>query len=139
MPNIVSKTIMWLGWLFQVLCSVLMAHYLTKGIPKLNTFSRPFEIYAAGMFLLPILICGGFRFWLSRIGNPWLALVPFLIGTFFAWNAGLYGVFLLPEFCIVFQILSGILFVAYLPPFVRLRQTPKSEEPTTCAPATSPA
>jgi len=129
MPNIVSKTIMWLAWVFVALLAVLMGRFLTKGVPKLNSFSRPFEVYGTGMFLIPILICVGLRFWLSYIRNPLLALLPFLIGVFFAWQAGLYGIFLLPDFCIVFQILSAILFLMYLPFFVRLRQAPPQDEP----------
>ncbi|MDB6026793.1 MAG: hypothetical protein JWM68_3016 [Verrucomicrobiales bacterium] len=132
MPNIVSKIIMWLTWLFVVLLAVLMAHYLTKGGPRINSFSRPFDLFATGMFLIPVLMCGGLRFWLSRIRNPWVALLPFFGGVFFAWQAGLYGIFLLPEFCMVFQILSAVLFLAYLPVFVQLRQTPPSF-PTTKA------
>lgn len=130
MPSIVSKTIMWLAWLFIALLAVLMAHFNTAGISKLNSFARPFDIFAAGMFLIPVVFCGSLRFWLSRIRNPWLALLPFLLGVFFAWQAGLYGIFLLPEFCFALQILSGILFLIYLPFFVRLRQFPPKLEPT---------
>lgn len=133
MPKIVFAIIMWLVWLIVALLSVLMAHYLTANLPTLNTFSRPFEVFAAGMFLIPVIICVGLRLWLSRIRNRWLALFPFLIGVFFAWQAGLYGIFLLPEFCIVFQILSAILFVAYLPLFVRLNEYPPALPTTTSA------
>ena len=119
---------MWVAWLFVALLAVLMAHFSTAGIPKLNSFARPFESFAAGMFLIPVMFCGSLRFWLFRVRNPWLALLPFLLGVFFAWQAGLYGVFLLPEFCIAFQILSVVLFLIYLPVFVRLRQSlPKLE------------
>jgi hypothetical protein len=108
-----------------------MAHYLTKGISGLNSFSKPFDVFATGMCVIPVIICGGLRFWVSRIGNPWLALLPFLIGVFFSWQAGLYGIFLCPEFYIIFQILSAILFAIYLPPFVKLRPAPSNKEPTT--------
>jgi hypothetical protein len=124
MPNIASKIIMWLTWLFVAVLTVFTAHFLTAGGPKLNSFSRPFDIFAIGMFLIPTLICGGLRFWLSRIRNPWLALLPFLVGVFFAWQAELYGIFLLPDFHVVFQTLSAVLFFVYLPVFVRLRQIP---------------
>ena len=124
MPNIVFKIIMWLTWLFVAWLAALMAHFLTAGMSKLNTFNRPFDLFATGIFLIPLLICGGLRFWLTRIRNRWLVLLSFFVGVFFAWQAGLYGIFLLPEFCIVFQILSAVLFLTYLPVFVRLRQPP---------------
>src|SRR5258706_11722096 len=101
-----------------------MAQFLTAGVSKLNPFNRPFDLFAAGMLLTPLLICGGLRFCLTRIRNRWLALLSFFVGVFFAWQAGLYGIFLLPEFCMIFQILSAVLCLAYLPVFVRLRQTP---------------
>jgi hypothetical protein len=118
---VIAKIIMWLTWLFVALLANLMAHYLTKDISGLNSFSKPFGVFATSMCLIPVLICGSLRFWLSRIRNPWVALLPFLIGVFFAWQAGLYGIFLFPEFFMVFQILGGVLFVVYLPSFVRLR------------------
>jgi len=123
MATFVSKLIMWFTWLFVALLAVLMALYLTRG-PKLNTFSGRFDVFAAGMFLIPALVCGGFRFWLSRIRNSWLALLPFCGGLFFAWQAEIYGIFLLPEFYMIFQILSAVLFLLYLPVFVKLRELP---------------
>lgn len=124
MSSVISKVIMWLAWSFAAALAVLMANFLTRDIPMLNSFSRPFDVFATGMFLIPTFICGGLRFWLSRIRNPWLALLPFLGGVFFAWQAGLYGIFLLPEFCIMFQILSVILFLVYAPLFVRIDAPP---------------
>jgi len=123
MPKIVFNIIMWSAWLFVTLLSGFMAHFLTGG-PRHNTFSRPFDVFPVGMFLIPILICGGLRFWLSRTRNPWLALLLYCGGVFFAWQAEMYGIFLFPEFYKVFQILSAVLFLVYLPVFVRLRQTP---------------
>src|SRR5687768_4041713 len=124
MSTTVSKAIMWVVWVSTSLLAMLMAHYLTARIPTLNSFSRPVEVFASGMFLFPILVCGLLRFWLSRIRNPWLALLPFFFGVFFAWQAGLFGIFLLPEFCIVFQSLSVALFCAFLPLLVELRSSP---------------
>ena len=112
---------MWLTWLFAVLLAILMPHYLTKNIPKLNVSSTSFGIYGIGMCVIPVLICGGFRLWLARMHNPWLALLPFFIGTFFAWQAGLYGIFLFPDCFVIFQILGWILLLVYLPLFVELR------------------
>ena len=118
----IAKAIMWVAWLLCALTSVLMAIYLTRGLPKLNSFGRPFDVFAIGIFLFPLLLCGGLRLWVSCIRNPWLALLPYLIGVFFAWQAGCYGIFLLPEFLILFQILSASLFLAYLPIFVRVNR-----------------
>lgn len=126
MSKIICKTIMWLVWLFFALTSILMAHYLTKGIPKLNTFAPTPGIYTIGIFLFPILLCSGLRFWFSRIRNPWLALFPYLIGIIFAQQAGMYGYYLLPEHCIIFQILSAILFVAFFPILIQAPQPPPS-------------
>jgi hypothetical protein len=115
---------MWLTWWFAAMVAILEAHYLTPARSRLNSFSQPFGVFAIGMFIIPILICGGLRFWLSRIRNPWLALLPFFGGIFFAWQAEMFGIFLFPEFCIVFQILSVVLFLAYVPIFVRPQRIP---------------
>jgi hypothetical protein len=130
MSKAIPKIIMWLVWLFVALLAILMAHFNTKDISRLNSFSIHFGIFATGMCVIPIVICGGLRFWLSRIRNPWLALLPFSIGVFFAWQAGLYGIFLFPEFFVIFQILSLLLFVVYLPFFVRLRPRTSDKERT---------
>jgi hypothetical protein len=116
---------MWLGWLFFVLTSIMQAIYLT-GNPKLNTSGRPFGIFAICMFLIPIMICGCLRFWVSRIRNPWFVLLPYFIGVIVAQLEGLFGVFLLPEFLILFQFLSAVLFLAYIPFFVRLTPSVQS-------------
>src|SRR5215510_3268790 len=112
MPRTVSKIIMWLAWVFLAYFAILTAHFVTPDISRLNTFSRPFDAFPIGMVAISILICGGLRFWLWRIRNPWLALIPFFVGLFFAWQAGMYGIFLFQEFCRVFQILSAVLFLA---------------------------
>jgi hypothetical protein len=121
MPKIVFNIIMWLIWLFVTLLAGFMAHFLTGG-PRHNT--SPFDVFVAAMFLTPAFICAGLRFWLSRIRNPWLAFVPFCGGLFFAWQTELFGIFLFPNFYKAFQVLSAVLFLVYLPVFVKLRQTP---------------
>lgn len=121
---------MWLAWLFIALIAILEGHYLTRNSPGLNSFAKRFDLFAALMLVIPAIICAALRFWLSRFRNLWLALLPFLIGLFFAWQVELYGIFLFPQFYIVFQILSGVLFASYLPLFVRLRPVAPTNEPT---------
>lgn len=117
---------MWLGWAVFLSSAMLMSKYSPTNISSLNTFGKPFGIFAIGMFAIPILICGGMRFWLAYIRNPWLALPPYMIGIFFAWQATCYGIYLLPEFLIVFQILSAVLFFFYIPNLIVLKQTKQS-------------
>jgi hypothetical protein len=124
MPNIISKIIMWLAWWFGVAQAFFMAHYLTGGSHKLNTFARPLDAFVIAMFLIPLVIGGGLRLWMLWIRNPWLALLPFFGGILFAWLAELFGIFLFPEFWRVFQVLCAALFVAYLPFLAPLRQRP---------------
>jgi hypothetical protein len=119
MSNSASKAIMWLIWFSAVAWGLLMAVYIAPHVPKLNSFARPFDIFPAGMFLIPILICGGLRFWLSRIRNPWLALLPYLVGAFFALQAEPFGMYLVPEYCVLFQVLGAALLLAYWPGFIR--------------------
>lgn len=123
-PHIASKVFMWLMWLFFASFSVLMAYFLTAKSPKLNSFAGRTDLFTFGVAAIPILLCGGLRFWISRIRNPWLALLPYFGGILFAQQAGLYGIFLVPEFCILFQILSAVLFALFLPPLVRTRPVP---------------
>jgi len=107
-------------WLSAVSLAILDGAFLTTDIRNLNSFQRPFETFAIGMFVIPILLCGGFRFWITRIRNPWLALIPYFFGVSFAWNTGNFGIYLLPEFCVVFQALSAALFLVYFPLFVKI-------------------
>lgn len=125
MSYTISKAILWLAWLLTALIAVLGSHYLVAFTPELNSFSK-FDTFVAGMFCIPIIFCAGFRFWLSRVRNPWLAIVPFLLGVFFAWQAGLYGIYLCRESCIAFQLLSALLFLLFLPLFVRPERIPPS-------------
>lgn len=111
---------MWLAWLFAAFIAAMEAHYLTKNVSTLNSFSKPFGVFATGVCVIPVLFCVALRFWLSRFRNAWLALVPFLIGVFFAWDSSINGIFLFPEFFIVFQILSAILFLLFLPSLLKV-------------------
>lgn len=124
--TIICRTVMWLSWAFCLVLAMLMSKYLTKNISGINSFGRPFEVFAAGMFFMPILICGAMRFWLAYIRNPWLALLPYTIGVLFALEATSHGLFLLPEFLIVFQVLSAALFFIYIPNLIVLRQPKQS-------------
>lgn len=129
MSRILSKTLMWLLWAALATGSAILAHYLTAGITKLNTFDRPFDAVAITLVVFPVVVCGVLRFWLTRVQNPWFALVPFLIGMFFAQQAGFYGLFVMPEYCIVFQVLSGILIFLFVPFFIHLHSMPAQEPP----------
>jgi len=117
--RVISTVFMWVVWVSAGFIAILSAQYLTGDKSSLNAFSRPFDVYATGMFLFPVFICSGLRFWLSRIRNPALALLPFFLGMFFAWLTGFFGIFLLPDFCIVYQLLSAALLMVYLPLFIR--------------------
>jgi len=117
--RIAYKIIIWLIWSFSAVLSALMAVYLTIGHVRNNSFAGPINIFTVGMFFIPIIICGALRFWVSRIRNTWLGLAPYILGVVFAQQAELYGIYLLPEFLIVFQILSAVLFLIYLPLFVK--------------------
>jgi hypothetical protein len=119
-----SKTIfngiLWVAWCGTAFLTLLMSIMLSKGITKLNTFSVPFDLFPIGMMCIPTLICGSLRFWIAHIRNPWLALLPYLLGVFFVMQTALYGVFLVPEFCVVYQALSVALWLLYVPVFTRL-------------------
>src|SRR4051812_25761842 len=118
-----SKSLMWLGWFLFALMAIMTAVYNPAAHAKVNTFARPFDVFAAGMFLIPIIICGALRFWISRLRKVWRTQVPYFVGLLFAFCAGQYGIYLLPEFLIVFQTLSAALFLLYLPVFVEFPAT----------------
>jgi len=128
MSKTISKIMMWAMWCLAALQAFFLAHFLIGHTSRLNSFSKPFGVFAISMFLIPLLVGAGLRFWLTRIGNSWLALLPFFGGLFFALQAEFFGIFLFPEFCVVFQILCGVLFLVYVPVFVRSdRILPASE------------
>jgi hypothetical protein len=123
MAKVIPVITMWLAWMFFALTAVATAHYCARG-PGRNTFSTPFPVFAAGMLLVPSLICVGLRYRLSRIRRPWLALLMALFGILLSYLVEQFGIYIFPGLCIVFQILSGILFLVYWPPLVRLGRTP---------------
>lgn len=114
---------MWLAWTFFAVSAVATAHYCVRGIGY-NTFAVPSPVFAGGMLLIPNLICLGLRYWLMRIRRPWFVVLVFLAGIFLTYLVEQFGIFLFPGLLIVFQVLSGILFVIYWPLFVQVRQAP---------------
>lgn len=118
--------LMWIGWAGAVLVAVLCAVYLPVATRPTTSVTNHFGIFPAGLLLFSLMVGGGLRFWLSRIRSYWLKLIPYFIGLFFAYQAGLYGTFLIPEFFTVFRILSAVLYLLYFPLFVRL---PRSGPP----------
>ncbi len=107
---------MWVGWLGFVVLAILMAVYLPHRSP---VEIRKFDLFTIGIFVFPIAICTGLWVWTDRIGHPWLRLLPYFLGVFFALQASLYGVLLLPNLLQPFQILGAILFLSYLPILIR--------------------
>ncbi|MCD6051474.1 MAG: hypothetical protein K0Q55_2883 [Verrucomicrobia bacterium] len=119
MSNTLHKAVMWSAWIIAVLLSILMTTVLSKGVAKLNSFAVPFDLFPIGIAVIPTVICFGCRFWFSRMKSPWLALFPYGLGLFFALQAGLYGIFLVPEYFIVYRILGVVLYLGLFPLFMK--------------------
>jgi hypothetical protein len=49
------------------------------------------------------------------------ALFPYLLGLMFTWSAAMYGVFAIPEYLLVFQVIAAVSFCCYFPVIVRFR------------------
>ena len=119
MPRLLAGCLLWLGWSFLALGAILGAIYLPGHSGRINTFEGQFGLYPAGMFLFPIIVCGGFRYWTSRIENIWLKQLPYFAGVFNAYLAQMFGIYLFPEFLLLFQILCAVLYLVYLLLFVK--------------------
>jgi hypothetical protein len=119
MSKALPKILMWIAWGVLALYAILIAKFLSTDPSRLNTFSTSFGVFPIAMILIPVLICGGTLFWVSRIRNRWLALFPYLIALVFASQAEMYGIFIFQEYLVVFQILSTLLFIVSCPLFVK--------------------
>ncbi len=115
---------MLLAWTFVALTTVLEVHYCTGSDPRVNSFSRPLDALVISLFLVAILTCGGCRFWLSRMRRPGWALIPYFLGLVFSWFTAMYGVFVLPEFALLFEGMGAVSLFFYFPVLVRLASSP---------------
>jgi hypothetical protein len=125
MAQTIAKVIMWIMWIFWGMTALFASKFLTENRPNLNSFAKPFDLFAVIVFLLAIIPCVGFRFWLAKVRNPWIALVLFFIGINLVYLVENYGFFMLMEYCIVFQVLCGVFFFIYLPLFIKLESKPQ--------------
>lgn len=114
---------MWLVWMFFAISSVATGYYCARG-SALNTWVTPAPAFATGMLFIPALICVGLRYWLTRLRRPWLVFLIFLFGVVLSYLVGQFGIFIFRGWCILFQVLSGILLFGYWPLFVRVGGAP---------------
>src|SRR3954467_14861148 len=115
----IAKPLMGIFWILAVWVGVMMAYFLTRGAHGLNSFARPWGLVDTGALSIPVLICGGLRLWLHWLRHPWAVLVVYSIGLFFALDESLQGIYLAPDWCLVFQAASAVLFALYFPWLVR--------------------
>jgi hypothetical protein len=105
------------AWSLAVFTTTLETYYCMPRERK--SLQQPSVVFIASMFLVAILTSGGCRYWLSRMRDTGWALIPFLLGLIFTWFTAMYGVFVLPEFLVLFQVMALAFFVLYFPAFVR--------------------
>lgn len=116
----ISKTLLWIVWVFWAGAAILVPRDVSAYDPGLNTFPWPVDPFAASLFLISILTCAGMRFFLVKTHSPWLVQMPFFVGMFLVFGVGTLGLDDFQEYCLAFQVLSGIFFAIYLPLFIRL-------------------
>ena len=122
-------------WILAILLTLMTAFFLTQGIRGLNSFARPWGIFETGVLCIPILISGGLRLWLHWLRHPWAVLIAYSVGLFFAFDEAMQGIFLSAEWCLVFQIVSAILFALYFPWLIRVgKREPEPGVPSTAPP-----
>jgi hypothetical protein len=110
---------MWLAWTGFALIALMTAVFIPASFGTYNTFDGRFGVYGVSLLLLPIVVGGGLRYLLARMRQVWLMQIPFFLGVLSAFFAGQFGLYMLPAFLLLFQILSAILFLLYLPLFVK--------------------
>ena len=119
MPPILSQCLLWLVWAGFALCSILTDLVIPSSFGKYNSFDGPFGGYGVTLVLLPIIVCGGLRYLIARMGRGWLVHIPFFFGVLTAFFAGQFGLYMLSGYLALFQILCAALFLLYLPLFVK--------------------
>ncbi len=113
---------MWILWILFVFYGIMVSVFLAGGKEDTNSFDIRLDALAVGVLSIPVVICGGMRFWISKIQNEWLALGPYVVGLAFAEQSLMYGVFLYDRILIVFQLLSAGLLLMFLPAFVSTKK-----------------
>jgi len=123
----ITRIFMWIGWAFLLGACVMFSVFLTSANGQVNSFARPFDTFSAGMLIGPFALWMALRFALiPRLRNPWVQLILYAIGAFFSSQIMVYGIFLVPEYQIVFFALCGIAMLCYIPHWVRPKGTGKS-------------
>lgn len=77
MSDLLSKFVLWFVWGFFALFEILGAILL----PVQSREDGYNGVFAAGMFVIPIVLCGGLRFWIARLRNVWLIQIPYFFGS----------------------------------------------------------
>ena len=120
MDQVFRKVIAWMLWLMFVSGTAFFVIFLKSAPERTNTFALSGALIPVCAALVIVLGCGVFRYSLGRIRSPWLALISYGFGVIFCQLVLMMGVFLAPEFLILFQGLCVAFFIAYLPPLTSL-------------------
>jgi hypothetical protein len=125
--ELIAKILMWIGWAFLIMGCIMFSIFLPANNETTNSFSRPLGVFELGMMIAPVGSWMAWRFGLlPRIRNPWIQMVLFGIGVFFSQQIMLYGIFLVPEYQVVFYGLCAASMLAYLPLWIHPNRSNKA-------------
>ena len=120
--NTLVKLVMWIVWLSIVMSCVIFNIFLVSDDTSVNSFSRSIGGFEIGFIVLPFLFCMAYRFLLiPRVSNIFILMPMYFVGLFLAEHIVFYGIFLIKEYLIVFNILCGMATLSYMPCFIKMK------------------
>jgi len=128
--KIFSQIVVWLAWLFVAFFMPLETYFLVKWDAEVNSFPRAGLTFTLLQLGVLVLICGAFRFWLSRMRSPGWSIIPHTLGILFSYTVAMEGIFLASEYLLLYQAAGYVLLMSFFPPLVKFRP-PKIPTPRT--------
>ncbi len=100
--------------------AVMLSIFLTMDDDRVNSFARDLGAFELSFMILPFGICMAYRFLLlPRIKNMLVLSALYVIGVALAEHIIFYGLFLIKEYKMIFDILCAVAMLAYLPHWVK--------------------
>ena len=123
MAAIILRIIYWASWALVLMDQGFAMVYLVR--PGDEEFARTHHsslAEVACLIAISLVTCGGIRWWISRIRHPGWRLIPYWIGLLCAMFTWMFGIYLVLDWRLFFQILGSIWTLIYIPAFLTERK-----------------
>jgi len=111
-----AKVVMWIVWVALVNGCFFFAFFLTqsKKPAELTPTGSPGIAILSTLAVFGLAVALRFGF-IPRIRNPWVQLLPYVVGAILSQQILLFGIFMLREYLVIFSALCAVAMLCYLP------------------------